>query len=148
MDTTEPQPSTKRKHRILGAAVGIALLLALATSVALRSRSGAPGAAASLAARTVTVGSIEIAVQPLQLDESGARFQVGLTTHGGDLDMTPRGRLQVADLAWAGGTWTGDPPGGHHRSGVLAFSSPGAAKGTATLTIEGFAQPVAVSWDI
>jgi len=45
-------------------------------------------------------------------------------------------------------TWTGDGPGGHHRSGALRFNPAGAAHGTAQLTIDGLDQPVTVAWPL
>ncbi|MFA5890796.1 MAG: hypothetical protein WDA27_07585 [Actinomycetota bacterium] len=148
MDATEIKPDTRAKRWIVAVAVGAVLLVTLAVAVALRSRTNKQATAASLPTRTVSVGSIEIEVRPRQLDTSGIRFQVELTTHSGNLGMTPRGRLEIAGLAWAGGTWTGDPPGGHHRSGVLAFSRGGPTNGILTLTLEGFAEPVVLNWEI
>ncbi len=107
---------------------------------------------AGLATRTVQAGGVQVAIQPLQLDQRGAAFQVTLTTHSGrlDVDVAGQARLQVDGIAWGGASWSGSPPGGHHRQGTLRFapgSQSGAAR-TASLRIGGLPAPVEATWQL
>ena len=105
-----------------------------------------------LAARTVQAGTVQVAIRPLQLDQQGAAFQVTLTTHSGRLDVDVAGQadLTVDGVAWGGASWSGSPPGGHHRQGTLRFaptSRPGVGR-TASLRIGGLPEPVEATWQL
>lgn len=65
-----------------------------------------------------------------------------------DADLAASAVLEVDGVGWPVVEWSGDGPGGHHRSGELRFDSGGPARGAARLTITGFADPVEVSWDL
>lgn len=103
-----------------------------------------------LASRAVTSGSVEIAIEPIRIDDTGAVFLVAMNTHSGELsaDLARTARLEVDGIEWAGAAWTGDPPGGHHREGELSFEAAGPARGSAVLTIRGFADPIQASWTL
>jgi len=84
-------------------------------------------AAKPLERRTSSAGGVTVAVQPLDL-APGAKswdFDVTLDTHTQPLDQD---LARVSALVEAGGgrhaptAWKGDPPGGHHRKGVLQFA--------------------------
>lgn len=74
-------------------------------------------------------GGVTIRVKPAEVLPSAATwaFQVVLETHSQDLrdDL-----VAAATLVDKGGKphpaagWDGDPPGGHHRKGVLRFKAP------------------------
>ncbi|MGA8051405.1 MAG: hypothetical protein WCA09_14600, partial [Burkholderiales bacterium] len=84
-------------------------------------------AAAQLERRTSNAGGVAIAVQPLDL-APGAKswdFEVTMNTHVTPLeqDLTKVSTLvDAAGARQAPTAWKGDPPGGHHRKGVLQFA--------------------------
>ena len=101
-----------------------------------------------LASRTVAAGAVEVTIEPLNLDASGATFRVALDTHSGDLnvDLASAARLEVDGTDWGDASWTGDPPSGHHRQGELRFSAAGPVRGEVRLTIGGLPGPVSATW--
>ena len=125
------------------ALAGLALLAACGSSSPAARLSG-------LAARTISAGAVEVSLQPLRLDTSGAVFAVNLDTHSADLtvDIAAAARLAVDGTDWGAATWTGDPPGGHHRQGELRFRSGGPARGQVRMTISGLPGPVVATWSL
>ena len=126
-------------------------IIGLIVSIVLLAGCGQSGSALSstgFASRTMTVGSVEVTIEPLRLDDTGANFRVKLDTHSGDLglDLAQAARLEVDGTDWGGASWVGDPPGGHHRQGELRFVSGGPARGEVRLTIAGLPQPVLATW--
>ena len=109
----------------------------------------APANDTGLDAQTVSTGEIDIEIQPSQLDDQGAEFELILDTHSVELamDLTDA-TLEVAGTVWPVAGWDGDGPSGHHREGELRFEPAGPATGTARLVLAGFAEPVEVSWDL
>lgn len=103
---------------------------------------------AGLPAKRVSAGSINVTVTPRQLSSRGARVDVDLDTHSGDLglDVARSSTLEVAGRPWRPGRWSGDGPGGHHRSGTLAFPAGGPVTGTVRLVIDGLPARVVVVW--
>jgi hypothetical protein len=81
-------------------------------------------AAADLPARTSAAGGVTLKATPRSLAASAWEFALAFDTHTQDLsdDVAKTARL-IADggTAYAPLEWQGDPPGGHHRSGVLRF---------------------------
>lgn len=137
------------------AVIAVAGALVLLTGNDDGSRSGSPPAAgeetaglASLPARSVTAGAVEISIEPLRIDGSGAVFLITMDTHSEELaaDLAGTATLEVGGVEWTGATWSGDGPGGHHREGELEFEAAGQADGSATLSIGGFATPVEATW--
>ncbi len=116
--------------------IAVAILaLTAATAVALAQTSPAAPAMQSSAVQGVTVK-----VTPKTLGQGGGRweFAVVLDTHSGDLsdDLVQSASLTTDDgrtLKPLG--WTGAPPGGHHREGVLAFEVPAPRPATVELRI-------------
>ena len=52
-------------------------------------------------------------------------FEIILDTHSVDLafDMANAAKLEDSNkILYGQATWDGDPPGGHHRTGILTFS--------------------------
>lgn len=105
---------------------------------------------AELPARTVTAGAVEISIEPIQIDETAAVFRIVMNTHSEELsaDLVTSSALEVDGVNWSQATWSGDPPGGHHRQGELAFEAYGDAAESATLSIGGFEAPVEASWSL
>jgi hypothetical protein len=146
---------TGRRSRLWLLLVAVALmLLVIGLAVARRdagsSTARAGATSSSLPIRTVSAGAVTIKVEPRQLDASGAVFKITFDTHSEDLDqdLTRQARLTVGGTTWPDATWSGDGPGGHHREGELRFAAAGTPAGTATLSIDGFPEPVAATWDI
>lgn len=99
-------------------------------------------AATLLASRTSDGGGVRVVVTPKTV-ESGAtvwEFEVVMDTHTKPLNedlvraavLVDDSRRQHAPLAWQG-----DPPGGHHRQGILRFPSPTEKPKTIELQISG-----------
>ena len=84
--------------------------------------------AAELAPQNSQAGGVGISVQPTEVSAAAAtwQFKVRLTTHSGSLDDDLTRTATLVDAAGkqhpAAG-WDGDPPGGHHRKGVLRFKA-------------------------
>lgn len=94
---------------------------------------------------TSNEGSVEVAVTPINMSPESRNwsFEVILNTHSAELseDMTSVSKL-IFDTGetTAPLSWEGNPPGGHHRSGiltfdVLTFSKPSPATSKVTLKI-------------
>lgn len=78
------------------------------------------------AAQTSRGGGVTVSVTPKNLAADAPRwdFEVVLDTHRVDLNHDLVKNAALIDAAGDRHTplaWTGDPPGGHHRKGVLSF---------------------------
>ncbi len=81
-------------------------------------------ATASVSLDSQSNGEGDVTVSATLIDQSDWSFEMSLTTHSVDMreDLT-----QVSILVDENGNeykpieWQGDPPGGHHRGGVLRF---------------------------
>ena len=126
------------------------VLVLSGTLAACSSSAASPSAASLLPVRSVAAGAVEVKITPTELDASGATFTIVLDTHSGDLslDLTTTSQLDVGGTTWAAAGWTGDGPGGHHRTGQLRFTAEGSAQGTATLRISGLPEPVEATWEL
>ena len=108
------------------------------------------GSPAVLTARVLTVGAVNIVIEPIRIDETAAVFRVEMSTHSEELsaDLARTSVLEVDGVEWTGATWSGDPPGGHHRGGELTFEPSGPATGSAVLSIGGFSAPIQATWTL
>ena len=103
------------------------LAAAMAAAIAALAPGYGQSAAAVLAAQRSAERGVTLSVRPLDLS-SGAKswaFEIVLDTHSVDLadDLAKTAVLvddRGAEHRAAG--WQGDPPGGHHRKGTLAFA--------------------------
>lgn len=132
------------RSRSVGAFVPVLALLLVSCS-----SGSTPGSTvAGLTSKKVSAGSIEVTMTPRQLDSRGARFDIALDTHSGDLglDVARSSTLEVAGRPWQPARWSGDGPGGHHCSGTLEFPRGGPTSGTIRLVIGGLPAPVAAVW--
>lgn len=99
-------------------------------------------AAGRLAAQVNREGPVQVEVTPRSLaaDAKVWEFDVAFNTHSVPIDGDP---AQFSVLVDAGGNthsalaWKGDPPGGHHRSGVLQFKPLDEPEGAVELRISG-----------
>jgi len=85
-------------------------------------------AAAELAPQNSQSGGVGVNVKPTDVSANAVawKFQVTLTTHSGDLgdDLARSATLMdAAGKPQPALGWDGDPPGGHHRKGVLRFKA-------------------------
>lgn len=108
------------------------------------------GAGSALATKAVTVGAVEVKVEPVKLDASGAEFKVFFDGHSFDLGLDPArsATLTVAGQDWPVARWSGDPAGGHHRQGTLTFQPQGPVTGSAQMTIKGLPSPLQLTWNL
>lgn len=94
----------------------------------------------ALQTQTKTEGPVTIAVTPLSLSAGQKmRFAVNLDTHSGDLseDLTNISVLSDDEgRTYTPVSWTGNPPGGHHREGELVFPARSFLPRALTLTIQ------------
>ena len=131
---------------VAGLAVLAVLLVAGRDGDDASTQSGVPG----LEARTVEAGAVTAKVEPRQLDDQGAVFAIALDTHSVELDadLARAATLTVDGVAWPGATWSGDPPGGHHRDGELRFAAAGPVTATVVLSIAGLDEPIEETWTL
>jgi len=103
-------------------------------------------AATPLASRTSDAGGVRVVVTPKTADLGATvwEFEVIMDTHTKPLNedlvraavLVDDNRRQHAPLAWQG-----DPPGGHHRKGILRFPSPSERPKAIELQISGVGDP-------
>ncbi|OGA36592.1 MAG: hypothetical protein A3F75_07695 [Betaproteobacteria bacterium RIFCSPLOWO2_12_FULL_64_23] len=112
-------------------------------------------AAAELAPQSSQAEGVGVNVKPTDVSANAAtwKFQVTLTTHSGDLgDDLARSAILVdaAGKPQPALGWDGDPPGGHHRKGVLRFKALSPRPDTLELRIPraGEAAPRKFSWKL
>jgi len=126
-------------------------LIALALGLFIQSL--APGgslAAAPLAGAATSFGGVTVRATPGALAGDIWEFQIAFDTHSQNLRDDPaKSASLVADgAASAPLEWRGDPPGGHHRRGVLRFKAP--AKRPAAIELQlarpGEAKPRVFRW--
>lgn len=124
----------------------LAALAALVVSVS-------PALAASLGAQSSSQSGVTLSVTPRDLGQAVWEFEVALNTHSKELsDDLVAASVLIAD----GGakrkarTWQGDPPGGHHRKGVLSFDavSPVPAKIELQIQRPGESTPRILRWQL
>lgn len=108
--------------------------------------------AAPLAARTSEAEMVTVTITPKDLAAAGEwQFDVSMNTHVAPLaDDLEASTVLVDDQgrAHAPLAWRGDPPGGHHRKGVLAFApiTPRPASIELRLQRRGEAAPRSFRW--
>lgn len=122
----------------------IALVLVLASL---------PLAAADLPSRTTSFGGVSLKVTPQSLSASAWDFYLLFETHVQEItDDLAKSSALIADGAApvAPLEWKGDPPGGHHRRGVLRFRAPTPAPHAIELRIQrpGEPAPRSYRWEL
>lgn len=137
------QPCTT--HRAHPATLTAGLLAA----VLIAATAAAPAQAAGtvLSTQTLAVDGVEVTAKGTIIG-SRAQFSIELNTHMGDLtnDLS-KSRLIAAGAKYTNGQWSGDPAGGHHRSGRITFFGRGKSVGVIALRLSGWLKPVTFRWD-
>ncbi len=95
----------------------------------------------ALASQTNTDGTVQVSVQPGDLQSSEWTFAVSMNTHSGNLpqDLTQSVTLtddkgnKIALLRWENGVPSSMPD--HHKSGTFVFAAPASKPQSITLTI-------------
>lgn len=82
--------------------------------------------ATDLATLTNSEAAVTVEVTPMNISPEAESwdFEISLSTHSVALDQDMRHVAVLIDTAGAPRqplSWDGDPPGGHHRKGVLRF---------------------------
>ncbi|HET7680947.1 MAG TPA: hypothetical protein VFK79_12560 [Xanthobacteraceae bacterium] len=119
-----------------------ALLLAAFSFAAFLLDCSPAASATALSARTSDASGVRVVVTPKALEPGGKswEFDVVMDTHTKPLDEN---LSQMTVLVDESGNrhkpvgWKGDPPGGHHRKGILQFSAPGKMPSSFELQITG-----------
>lgn len=131
---------TRSTTPVLGIVLGASILAMPFIAVPTAPAAGAVMQVATFPAQTNNEGQVSVTITPLDLSGTAEtwRFDVQLNTHVTPLDQD---LAQIAVLIDAGGrevralSWQGDPPGGHHRHGVLIFERIRPAPLTLTLKL-------------
>ncbi len=104
---------------------------------------GLAGQARAYDTQTNRVNRVRVDVKPIQLAQGQAiKFRIFLNTHRGDLSQDLAAVSGLTDdrgQEYKPARWTGSPPGGHHRFGVLEFPALKAGAKSVTLVIKNIA---------
>lgn len=100
------------------------IALSLCFNVALIS-AGSASAAQGLAPLSAGGSGVTIKATPRALGDGSWEFEIAFDTHSQELkdDLMKSASLIAGGNAHAPAGWKGDPPGGHHRKGVLKFNA-------------------------
>ena len=126
---------TASRRSALLALAGVALILGVVPLVSTRS-----AAAQALTARSSDADGVRVVVTPKTVTAGSAwEFEVVMDTHTKPLDIDLAQTSVLVDStgrSYRPLAWQGDPPGSHHRKGVLRFPAPEQRLGRIELQIE------------
>lgn len=125
---------------------GLIALLAVALPLAV-------AAAGALPPQSSSTAGVTVKATPRTLAGTVWEFELAFDTHTQDLNDDP---AKSASLHAAGGAgavplaWQGDPPGGHHRKGVLRFKAITPAPAALELRLQraGESSPRVFRWQV
>lgn len=127
------------------------LMLQVLLLVAVTLFSARPAAAESLDSRTNVAAGVTVKVSPQKLGGDVSEFEVVLDTHSRELvdDLAASAVLVTGKGESTPLGWSGDPPGGHHRKGILRFKGPIPREESFQLRmhLSGEAQPRLFRWE-
>ena len=100
----------------------IARLLVLMTASLVASGANA---ATALPAQSSAVAGVTVKATPRTISGSVWEFEIVFDTHTQELkdDLVKSASLVAGGKVLPPAAWQGDPPGGHHRKGVLKFNA-------------------------
>lgn len=112
---------------------------------------GANSAPGNLPTRTSAVAAVTVKATPRSLSGPNWEFELTFDTHSRELnDDLEKSATLVTDTGQilSPVKWLGDPPGGHHRKGVLQFKPVSPRPATIELRIarENEPQPRSFTW--
>jgi len=133
------KPTRKFRFSLFASAAVLVLIVAGGTLA----HTPLASAASGLAAQVNREGPVQVRVKPRSLapDAKLWEFEVAFNTHSVPIDGDPAKFSVLVDTngkTHAAIAWQGDPPGGHHRKGVLQFK-PLASEKAVELRINGVA---------
>lgn len=112
------------------------------------------GASAAQALTTLSAGGSGVTVKatPRELQGGSWEFDIAFDTHSQDLkdDLMKTASLIAGGKTHAPAGWKGDPPGGHHRKGVLRFDGiePGVKEIELRIARPGEPKPRSFRWQL
>jgi hypothetical protein len=111
-----------------------------------------PLAAADLPPRTSALAGVTLKATPRSLSGAVWEFELAFDTHTQNLgdDVSKSAQLLAGGASYAALEWQGDPPGGHHRKGVLRFKPVSPLPQAIELRIQraGEAAPRSFLWEL
>ena len=111
-----------------------------------------PLAAADLSPRTSALAGVTLKATPRGLSGALWEFEIAFDTHTQNLgdDVAKSAQLLADGVPHAALEWRGDPPGGHHRKGVLRFKAVSPPPQAIELRIQraGEAAPRSFRWEL
>lgn len=126
-------------------------LLVLCFNAALIAPDGA-SAAQSLPTLSVGGSGVTVGVTPREVAGGSWEFVMAFDTHTHPItdDLMKSASLVADGKTYDPASWKGDPPGGHHRRGVLTFN--GIPSGVATIELRvmrhGESKPRSFRWQL
>jgi len=103
----------------------------------------AAAAAGALPAQSSSAAGVTVKATPRTLAGPVWEFELVFDTHTQDLNDDPAksASLHAAGASAAPLAWQGDPPGGHHRKGVLSFKAVTPAPAALELRLQRAGEP-------
>lgn len=111
---------------------------------------GTAGASNASLTKTNAENGMTVAVTPKKNDDGSWDFSVAIDNHAVSVtqDMVAVSTLtDAAGRHWPPQSWTGDPPGGHHRKGILKFNSLSSPPASLTIRDLGGVLERTFTWD-
>ncbi|OGH73758.1 MAG: hypothetical protein A3C90_01155 [Candidatus Magasanikbacteria bacterium RIFCSPHIGHO2_02_FULL_51_14] len=106
-------------------------------------------------AKSDAKGDVDVTALPIDLSENAASwdFKITLETHSVELDddlVLAASLIDEKRVEYQPTAWDGDPPGGHHREGLLQFMPLSPRPASLTLKLNGIGGEVerVFSWQI
>ena len=113
---------------------------------------GGIAAAQSLSPQSSSAGGVTVKATPRASSGGAWEFEIAFDTHSQELndDLVKSASLLADGKPLAPAGWQGDPPGGHHRKGVLKFNgtAPGPQAIELTITRTGEPKPRSFRWQL